>query len=108
MMTSGDNGATHWKSQKAPFMKMSRPGIYIYIYIPAMRECRLHMREIERKRERERTLKVGGKGAVVRDTTMVGGSRKQYFRFFKFPRQCPLVLLVWIKFVFRISSKLSF
>jgi hypothetical protein len=47
---------------------------------------------------RERKL-----GLVVRDTTLVEGSGKQHFSVLNVPRQCPLVLLVRLRLVFRIN-----
>jgi hypothetical protein len=59
-----------------------------------------------RAREREREEKVGG---VVRDTTVWGeGGIETKLAVLKVPRQCPLVLLVVVRFVCGICSILIF
>jgi hypothetical protein len=52
--------------------------------------------EILREREREK-----GEVVVVRDTTLVGGDGNIIFCL-KVPRQCPLVLLIGLRFYFKV------
>jgi hypothetical protein len=53
-------------------------------------------REFKRERERE-----GVGVVVVRDTTLVEGGGNIIFCL-KVPRQCPLVLLMWVRFYFKV------
>jgi hypothetical protein len=36
------------------------------------------------------------------------GVKETIFSVFKVPRQCPIVLLIWVRLVFRINLKLIF
>jgi hypothetical protein len=61
-------------------------------------------REREREREREGEGSWGGAGgSSERDYN--GGVKDTIFSVLKFPRQCPLVLVVGVRLVFRINSK---
>jgi hypothetical protein len=58
--------------------------------------------ETERERERERErAREKGEVVVVRDTTLVEGDGNITFCL-KVPRQCPLVLLMGVRFYFKV------
>jgi hypothetical protein len=69
--------------------RVSKP----YVIVPVLETPNL---ERERERERER-----GGVVVVRDTTLVGGDGNIIFCL-KVPRQCPLVLLIGVRFYFKV------
>jgi hypothetical protein len=60
-----------------------------------------------RERARERIEKVGGGGSITPKGGGEGAVKKTIFFFsvLKVPRQCPLVLLVGVKLLFRINSE---
>jgi hypothetical protein len=61
-------------------------------------------RERERERERERML-WGGGGSGSERYYNSGGVKETKLSVLKVPRQCPLVLLIGVRLVFRINSK---
>jgi hypothetical protein len=56
-----------------------------------------------RERERERERRQRNLGGREKDTKFVGGDKKLYIRFLRFPVKCPLVLQVEVMHMFGIK-----